>query len=1374
VVIVTLFLKHRLRLGLLVVALATLAAGLFSATRAQGLSCREIGNIEVCGANAVEFGPDEFRVDPGGVDGVLTLKKKGDPVSAVTLRGVSFEHRPTANNPFGAADILIAKQSGDMRYTLAAGEEGSIMQFKSQGAARGLLHVDVNAARASVPADDAVPLLRELGIAPSSLLQYDIAIGPPMASLLAHLDTDQSTWRVEVDLGGRKVDMLIPIDTLPLPGNKTFEDPVILRVSVDEREKLSGSAEAFTANLAGLKGVFRGITVVDGGFEAATVDFNRADNPDLPNLDPTNPDLVFRLERVLYKEGEFRIGGNLRIRNWQFGSAFSLTNQTVGLAVDTKQRSAELVITSTLAFGQDSVSNDPGGYPIAIRLGGKERPDGVIDTFGRGTFISKVPALKMGPLALTPPITTSLVFDRVNNFYGLEADKVSLSWGRDLGGASGVQTGFKVGIDKSKKLVFRVGGGTLNLPEAKSGILRVQLAGSVAVLNDVTTIKVTGKAQLNIPGNTSVAPTVEMNIRGGKGVRDTCTKTAIGCLTRFEVKLSAFELKIGGFGFTLFNPRMTPAGGVAADEARLKAPAGIASFETRVSGLEITNTGEVKVAGGSFELPPLQIGSFSLVGLKGGFARTPTGYEFNAGGTMPLPGLDPTTGAQKISANVRIRTKADGSFAGFGTTISFRVGSATAPGIPIGNTGFELLEIGGSFDVGVGTVKIGVNMRAGSQVKFGGLPLAIAKGQANMEFKPFKLTANAEITLLVFKVAQASMGIGAGQGFNGGDGFNVAFEVDQVIARGGASLRLGKVTLSTGERKTVFALTAFFDVGIRKNQIFTGLPPFNINLANARFEGGLFRRGERETVGLKGRASCCFGLLKTGIFFDLNTGKFDVGGVNDYKLIDAGGAPEAAAAAREAGIATRQLSGSEAESLGIAAVGREGASVLQQSIPVSVEKSGTLVVGIVYPEGAPSLRLQLPDGRVLSEQGVDNATATFVRETQVLTEGNNLAFALANAPAGQYLLLVDNAPAQYEQFSYRLNAEPSLANVAVSCGGVPTAGVTVVCGAQGGVGQATISWRAQDTDTPTATVRVGYVEVSEEGVAPEPATATVLAEGLALGNGSFSWDLREVPSGRYQLVVTVEDAENAPVHSVAGTIITVEDKLAPAAPANPEGQPQPGELLISWTPNGERDLAGYEIGFGIVEPGLADDPAKFIYSRDMGPKEVVVSATNVVDAKLWGLADDVEVFVGLRAYDQSGNASAWTLLRAKPWALAPDAWTPTPDGVLGTVGQVEVAFASPLALNVEEAVPAGLLELRREDGSLVEGRLEAIASVDGSAVIGLRLVPAAALRDGARYTAVVKGGAAGVTAEDGRQMPEDYAWSFLAQQQGVNLPVILR
>ena len=68
----------------------------------------------------------------------------------------------------------------------------------------------------------------------------------------------------------------------------------------------------------------------------------------------------------------------------------------------------------------------------------------------------------------------------------------------------------------------------------------------------------------------------------------------------------------------------------------------------------------------------------------------------------------------------------------------------------------------------------------------------------------------------------------------------------------------------------------------------------------------------------------------------------------------------------------------------------------------------------------------------------------------------------------------------------------------------------------------------------------------------------------------------------------------------------------------------------------------------VANPGQADSVARFFYTRHMGPKDVIVNTNSLVDGKLWGIPDNVEVFYGLRSYDASGNYSAWTPLKRGP------------------------------------------------------------------------------------------------------------------------------
>ncbi len=139
---------------------------------------------------------------------------------------------------------------------------------------------------------------------------------------------------------------------------------------------------------------------------------------------------------------------------------------------------------------------------------------------------------------------------------------------------------------------------------------------------------------------------------------------------------------------------------------------------------------------------------------------------------MPLPGLDPSGGpvGKKITVDIVLRTTNTGDFSGMGVKVEFTTG---VPGILIGGTGMELLSMGGIFDLTNNTAKIGVTMRAGSTARIGALPIATINAKSELQINPCMFTVNGELSILILKVASASLGVGATQGFNGGTGFNV-------------------------------------------------------------------------------------------------------------------------------------------------------------------------------------------------------------------------------------------------------------------------------------------------------------------------------------------------------------------------------------------------------------------------------------------------------------------------------------------------------------------------------------------------------------------------------------------------------------------------
>jgi len=313
-----------------------------------------------------------------------------------------------------------------------------------------------------------------------------------------------------------------------------------------------------------------------------------------------------------------------------------------------------------------------------------------------------------------------------------------------------------------------------------------------------------------------------------------------------------------------------------------------------------------------------------------------------------------------------------------------------------------------------------------------------------------------------------------------------------------------------------------------------------------------------------------------------------------------------------------------------------------------------------------------------------------------------------------------------------------------------------------GASGATVTWSAADMDTITATVNVGYVVDNGNPISVTLSDVTILAENLPLGDGTYTENLTQIGSGNYRMVIVADDDENGATIAVSDVVITIDDKSAPAVPVDLAAVPQAGELLIQWTQNSERDLGGYEIGFGLV-----NDPAQFIYSRNMGPKEIMTGTNNIVDAKLWGLDDNTTIFYGLRAYDTSGNFSAWTPLQnGIPWAVAPTTWTPTPGG-LGTA-TIEIGFAIPMNLATLETA----LTVKDASGNPIPGTTYLLVDFDSSKTVGVGFAPNAPLKGA--FTATLAGGTGGVQAEDGRTMGGNYSWSFTLQPTELFLPLVTR
>lgn len=1419
---------RRRRLPVILVLLLLLSVGAVVAVNAQSQTCRDVVNITVCGDTF-----NELTGNGGGfaLRGNVKLGPKGGtPVVQVRNTGTIFDgtvlpdsisqptyfHFNQADPNTGTTDFIIGEAFFINDPTGLGLVRTFVFDHPPTGGevTAGRLFVDTAAGRIFLPAEGAVPIFTARGVKRNQAYQLAFISRLGAETFYKNGGSVDELTKVngEFDLFTKKFKATVPI-ALKIGDNA--ENPnleITMRAEWSDNGALTtATIDAFKTRLAGLLMDASGIVVrgktgsAPAEFEAATVKVLKADNPNVPNLDTTDASLIFQFTKLKYKNGEFSIGGvEVGVKDWEFGKAFKMTNQTLGIITEASVQS--LQIKSTMQFGSGS---DADKLPVVIKIGRAQDSGGQFRPVIQAGLTNFQP--KLGSMKFKLQNAT-FVGDAAQDFWGIKATNVDLQWPPHLGGKTAAGVGdFQLGMGNGKQVKFKLGNGTVGLPEFENNVFRANLQATVGVVQETIVMTGTGTFAIKLPGNQNSAGVVGQAIlRYNRDVTvddpDTVVASGGGRLCRnplnipvscpnptnpppppatglqpLELKLAGFDLRVAGFKFVVVNPRGLADGGFAVDSAALSLPTGLSvqnnpSGGLQVQGLVVNGNGNISIQGGGFELPPVSIGNFQLVALRGNFVKLTNGnYEFQAGGKLPLPGAETNGG---ITLNVAIRTTTTGSFAGMGVNIE--VFSPPLPPIPLGGTGFNLTRVQGAFDLNNGTATITIGVTAATQFgiplgALGTLPIATTDGSITAQFNPFMFSGNVSLKVLIFQVANAAVNIGAGQGFDNGQGMNVAVDVNAVVVKGNFRARVGK-GVAGDPNKRRFAAAATFELGIVKNQFGTGLPPVNLGGQTISLGGGVFKDNNftpaRETIGIKGTYDGI--ILNFGVFVDLQAqigsgGFFKVRNLDKYVIIPAA-AVRAAAARGELGYGSRLLSAEEVQALGLTvAADADGVlRVLQDVIPIQVNETTSLVAGITYPSGSPSLRLRLPNGTELTPASANGTTIGFLTETDAT--GTNAYFVVRGAVPGQYQLLIDNAPAQYEDVSYTLNEAPVVNLTSVTCGGANVAGITVTCANSVAAAEvmvpsatgATVTWNATDLDTITATVSVGIVDDTDDPSTVGLADVTILAENLPLGAGTYTEDLTQIGSGNYRMVVVADDDENGAVLAVSDVVITVDDKVAPAVPTGLTAVPQAGELLVRWNQNSERDLDGYVIGFGLV-----NDTSQFVYTRTLGPKEIVTGTNNIVDAKLWGLDDNTVIFYGLRAYDSSRNFSDWTPLQnGTPWAVAPNTWTPTPGGQ--GKATIEIGFAVPMKIETLE----NALTVKDASGNVIPGTIYLLADFNSSKTVGVGFEPATPIKG--TFTATLAGGTSGVQAEDGRTMGANYNWTFTLQPDQTFLPVVLR
>ena len=247
--------------------------------------------------------------------------------------------------------------------------------------------------------------------------------------------------------------------------------------------------------------------------------------------------------------------------------------------------------------------------------------------------------------------------------------------------------------------------------------------------------------------------------------------------------------------------------------------------------------------------------------------------------------------------------------------------------------------------------------------------------------------------------------------------------------------------------------------------------------------------------------------------------------------------------------------------------GNEGLHVMQSTVAAPLTL-GSYTVSANTPKlafdlsaGPGPVRYDLikPDSGVITPDNAASNNATFLQNADL----NESYYVVNNPAAGTWIVQAeDGSQGPFVLNAFGANAPPVMTSVSAT--------------QTGNIVQ--INYNATDPDD-NAPVSLFYSKSSTDF------TGTPIVDGLPKGtSGSYNWNtgVGSVPAGDYYVFAMISDGKNVPQTKFATTKITVVDALAPATPQGVLVKPTAGNsLAVSWTPNTETTLQGYEILYDV-------------------------------------------------------------------------------------------------------------------------------------------------------------------------------------------------
>ena len=771
--------------------------------------------------------------------------------------------------------------------------------------------------------------------------------------------------------------------------------------------------------------------------------------------------------------------------------------------------------------------------------------------------------------------------------------------------------------------------------------------------------------------------------------------------------VDSFKLVVAGMELAIKSATIED-GGLQASEATLSIPKAWGGLSATVYQIKVSEDG-FSMGGGSFKLPEVKVGGMSLT-LEGTLKKEGDGYIIGAGGSLKMPNVggagcsglgvavEISTGSSQEMV-MRIEPLTEDQVDGFQLR---KVSVSLQCTIPLGPSGFDLTSVSGTVTLSENVTKIEIKVTMESKLRVGSFNALTADGDMTIESvnqpKKFEIGIGASMKLFsMFEAARAK----ALMRFTDGDVpflFKAELNINAVIAR-------GEIKLSAWTKNGDFHMTGriYGEIGVRQGALLRKcvrwLGCWNIPrrdwFIGATMEFGEFQKDGGSAWGFK--AGIRFAGMNFGVYVD-SSGRFSVGNVDKYKLVDAptlrraryvhemvasGRMVRSALSPEDMDLFNSYHFVDDQVIIDVATVTRPGdlgITVLRQNGDADV------MITLVRPDGLGITGSNLPSNVYFSEgeqqmdpyEGPDiiaNSPVTdpaIVLETAMNVTGADQGkwqLVLSRQPTYDFLITVDGTVYGPPVEKLAIGGQDTLDNQ-VDLTWTQTAQIT-----------STVSiYATTDTITTTASYTGTQTVTDANGIQASQVVTTDLGTVTQFGGQyvtSFTYlpgkqtstetlDLSSLRSGTYSLWLEVDDSLNPPTRRYFPGTATVWHDWEENWQANLTVDPKLGSLTIAWDEHPNPDVDGYEVQ--LTANGANADEDTF-----------ALDAGQTFSQTLTGLSARQAYSVTVAAYDTgTGRFSDSESLRAQPLS-APFTLAANPAGVTvngGSGASVALQIAS--------------------------------------------------------------------------------------------------